>query len=404
MKRILIFSLSYLPKHVGGAEIAVKEITDRISRDDIEFHMVCLHYDSALPAIEQLGSVLVHRISFTRASPSMADLSMWPLHLNKYLYQFYAVWVAHKLHKQYHYDGIWAIMAHSAGVPAVLFKMLHPSVGYVQTLQEGDPPGHVERMARPVWPFFVRAFTTPTVIQAISNYLADWARRRGATCPVEVIPNGVDTKRFMERHEAVDILDIQKKIGKREGDVWLVTTSRLVYKNAVDVVVRALPLLPKHVKFAIVGTGPEETALTKLARELGVADRVYFAGEIQHADIPKYLQACNMFVRPSRSEGMGNSFIEAMATGLPVIGTHEGGIPDFLFDEKKNPDRPTTGWLVEKDSPQDIASAVENILRNPDKTREVIQNARQLALAKYDWNLIAHAMQEKVFSHIPSSH
>ena len=60
VKRVLIFSLAYFPKHVGGAEVSIKEITDRIS--DIEFHMVTNRFDSTLPRVEKIGNVLVHRI------------------------------------------------------------------------------------------------------------------------------------------------------------------------------------------------------------------------------------------------------------------------------------------------------------------------------------------------------
>ncbi|HJV32713.1 MAG TPA: hypothetical protein VJ694_01675, partial [Patescibacteria group bacterium] len=60
-KRVLIFSLAYHPKHVGGAEIAIKEITDRVPSDEIEFHMVTLRFDSTLPKTEKIGNVLVHR-------------------------------------------------------------------------------------------------------------------------------------------------------------------------------------------------------------------------------------------------------------------------------------------------------------------------------------------------------
>jgi glycosyltransferase involved in cell wall biosynthesis len=400
-KKILIFSLTYLPRHVGGAEVAIKEITDRIPRDDVEFHMVTLQFDSTLPAIERVGNVLVHRIGFTRRRPPMSDLRKWPLHLNKYFYQALAAWKAHRLHKKHQYDGIWAIMAHSAGVPAVLFKMFHPDVGYVQTLQEGDPPVHVERMARPVWPLFVRAFTMPTVIQTISTFLGVWARRMGATCPVEVIPNGVDVMRFTHRYSTDEITDLQRRMGKVEDDVWLITTSRLVHKNAVDDTLHALALLPARVKFAVVGTGPDEASLKVLASELGISDRVYFAGEVQHSDIPKYLQACDIFIRPSRSEGMGNSFIEAMASGLPIIATEEGGITDFLVDASQPSEKPATGWAVRKNNPEDIARVAQDILVNPEKALEVIKHARELATTAYDWNLIARTMQEKVFSLIP---
>ena len=88
MKRILIFSLAYFPKHVGGAEIAIKEKTDRMP--EYEFHLVCLRYDSMLPKEEKIGNVLVHRIGYSRPDPTTGDLKRFPLHLNKYWYQFAA--------------------------------------------------------------------------------------------------------------------------------------------------------------------------------------------------------------------------------------------------------------------------------------------------------------------------
>jgi len=110
--------------------------------------------------------------------------------------------------------------------------------------------------------------------------------------------------------------------------------------------------------------------------------------------MPLMLAACDIFIRPSRSEGMGNSFIEAMAAELPVIATQEGGIADFLFDAKKNPGTPTTGWAVSKDAPQEIADAVQDILAHPEQVAHVKATAKALALEKYDWDLIAGDMKE----------
>jgi glycosyltransferase involved in cell wall biosynthesis len=397
MKRILIFSLAYFPKHVGGAEVAIKEITDRISPEEYEFHMVCLRFDSTLPKVESIGNVLVHRIGFTTKEPTMADLKRAPLKYNKYLFQFLAAWKAVQLHRKYHYDGIWAMMAHACGVPAAIFKMFYPGVGYNLTLQEGDPPEYIERLAKPVWPLFVRAFRKADTIQAISSFLARWAKRMGYAGEPVVIPNAVDTKHFSQQFSEAELEVFRQKLGKKDKETWLITTSRLVHKNAVDDVIRSLALLPQDVKFAVLGIGPDEEQLRNIAVELGVADRVKFVGHIDHADLPKYLKACDIFIRPSRSEGMGNSFVEAMAAGLPVIATQEGGIADFLFDAKRNPDKEPTGWAVDRDSPGQIAEAVKNIIGDSEKTRKTIRNARALAFEKYNWELIAKEMNEKVF-------
>jgi glycosyltransferase involved in cell wall biosynthesis len=280
---------------------------------------------------------------------------------------------------------LWAMMAHSCGVPAALFKFFKPKVPFVLTLQEGDPIDHIEKTMLPLWPLFVRAFTAADKVQAISTFLGKWARMRGFKGPLEIIPNGVDSAHFAGVPVA------------HEG-VVLVTTSRLVHKNAIDDVIHALPLLPQTVQFKILGTGPDELKLKSLVQKLGIESRVDFLGHVDHKDMPEFLHAADIFIRPSRSEGQGASFIEAMGAGLPVIATQVGGIADFLFDAKRNPEKPTTGWAVDVDSPEQIASQVKEILGNPEATKQVIENARKLVNEKYDWDLIAVQMQKDVFN------
>lgn len=395
-KKILIFSLSYFPRFVGGAEIAIKEKTDRMS--DIEFHMVTLRYDSILPKVEQVGNVLVHRIGFTRHNPTMGDLHTFPIHFNKYLFQFLAAWKAHTLHRRYRYDATWAMMAHSCGVPAAIFKLFHPRVPFVLELQEGDPPEYIERLMRPLWFLFSRAFTSADVISVISTFLGRWAKRRGFAGEPTLIPNAVNTKHFSQEYTKHEIDEVKNTLRKGTGDVYIITTSRLVHKNAVDDMIRALSLLPSYIHFIVLGIGPDEAMLKKLASDLGVAPRVQFVGQKSHSDLPKYLKACDIFIRASRSEGMGNSFVEAMAAGLPVIATQEGGIADFLFDEKRNPDKRTTGWAVDKDSPDQIARAIKDIMVNPEKVLAVVRTAKEMVIEKYDWDLIAKDMHDKVFT------
>lgn len=393
MKRILIFSLNYYPRFIGGAEVAIREITDRIPPEEIEFHVLTLRVDSNLPREEHIGNTIVHRIGAARPAPSIAELKKYPLHLLKHWYQVGAFFAAVRLHRKYKFNGVWAMMVHSAGIPASLFKTFYPKVPYLLTLQEGDPPEHIERMMRPVWFLFKRAFTKADVLQPISTFLRAWGIRRGFTGESTVIPNAVNTAHFARGYTDDELTTMREKLGKQEGDFFLVTTSRLVHKNGIDDVIRALVNLPT-VHFVIYGIGPDEEMLRALTAELGVSDRTHFLGQISHAEMPLALKACDAFIRPSRSEGMGNSFVEAMAAEIPVIATQEGGIADFLFDEKRNPDKETTGWAVEKDSPEQIADAVRDIMARPEKVKEVTRTARALAFQKYDWNLIAGQMKQ----------
>ncbi len=392
-KKVLIFSFNYYPRFIGGAEVAIKEITDRIPSELIEFHVLTLRYDSQLPTHERIGNVLVHRIGFTRNGPTIADLNAYPLRFNKYFFQMFGAFYALSLHVRYRYDAIWAMMAHVCGVPAAMFTLFARKPKYLLTLQEGDPIDYIERTVRPAWPLFVRAFTRADAIQAISHFLGEWAKRRGFTGDLSIIPNAVNTRHFSEVYSERELAPIYEAIGKKNGDVFLITTSRLVTKNAVDDVIRALALMPSHIHFVILGIGPDEAMLRDLAHTTGVQDRTHFMGQIGHTDMPKYLKACDIFIRPSRSEGMGNSFVEAMAAELPVIATQEGGIADFLFDPDLNPDREPTGRAVPKDNPVAIAHQVEAYIRDREMTARIVANAKRLAFSKYDWDLIAKDMQ-----------
>lgn len=392
MKKVLIFSLNYYP-FVGGAEIAIKEITDRMSPEEYEFHLLAPRYDRGLPKVEKIGAVVVHRLGLSGRGASISDQSRFPLKLNKYLYQILAVRYASRLHDQHHFDIMWAMMAHATAIPAGIFKKRHPEVSYLLTLQEGDPPQYIEHLMRPVWKLFVQGFSQADYLQTISTFLLSWGRRMGFTGKAQVVPNGVDTKRFMTKQTDEQIQKIRTRFGIKKDEIVLVTTSRLVHKNAIDVVICALPLTNTKVVFVVCGIGPDEEKLKALVSELHLEERVRFVGQIEHGDLPAVLHASDIFIRPSRSEGMGNSFIEAMASGIPVIATQEGGISDFLFDEKKNPDKETTGWAVNVDSPKDIAGVIQDILSRPEKVKEVTATARELVCAAYDWDTIATSMK-----------
>lgn len=393
-KRILIFSLTYYPRFAGGAEVAIKEITDRIGDGDFEFHMVTLRLDATFPHEERIGSVIVHRVGPGRRDLSYAQSFDLLTYILKILYVPLAATKAARLHRERTFDAFWAMMSYML-FPIVILAWRGVRVPYLLTLQEGDPFERVFNRPhiRLFRPLLARGFRRAAAVQVISTYLGAWARRAGFPGEPVVIGNGADIERFSRERALSDVAIVRQALGAREGDVILVTTSRLVAKNAVDDVIRALAHLPAHVRFVVYGEGPLRAALEKLAKETGVAERVRFFGQIAHEELPRVLAACDIFVRPSRSEGMGNSFIEAMAAGLPVIGTKEGGIADFLFDANKDPGKESTGWAVRKDAPEEIARAVDDILKRPHEAKRVTENARKLVTERYDWDGIARRMR-----------
>ncbi|MDB5266904.1 MAG: 1,2-diacylglycerol 3-glucosyltransferase [Parcubacteria group bacterium] len=362
---------------IGGAEVAVKEITDRLPEH--EFEMVTLQFDPSHPKVERIGNVVVHRIN-----------------TSKLMFPFEASFYGKKLHKEKKFDAIWSIMAAYAGFASLFFKMANPEVPYILTLQEGDPIESIKAKTWFVSPIFRKIFMRADKIQAISYFLADFAEAMGYKGKTEVIPNGVDFRSFAATPAPDRLQEIIERFEKK-GETYLITTSRLVKKNAVDDVIKAVALLPDTVKFLVVGVGPDQKILESLARRCGVENRVKFLGYVDYKNIPLYLHASDIFIRPSLSEGFGNSFIEAMAAGLPIIATPVGGIVDFVFDPDKDHDMPPTGLFVNVKDPESIKTQVLRLMNDMPLRDKLIENGRKLAEEKYDWNLVAKEMKEKVF-------
>ncbi|PIQ66392.1 MAG: hypothetical protein COV96_01735 [Candidatus Zambryskibacteria bacterium CG11_big_fil_rev_8_21_14_0_20_42_18] len=392
MKRILIFSLTYHP-FIGGAEVAIKEITDRQDSEDLEFDMITLRFNNKLPKFEHIGMVNVHRIGFSTTNPSISDLSSWPLKINKYLFPFLGLFKALSLNKTRRYDALWNMMANYSAFAGLFFKLIKPRVKYLLTLQEGDPIDHIRGRVGFFYPLFKKLFTKADFIQVISTHLGNWARDEGYKGPLVVIPNAVDVRKFSRKYGESELLELEKKLNKKDGDIFLITTSRLVKKNACDDVIKSLKLLPANIKFIVLGIGPDELMLRKLTQDTGIEERVIFLGQIAQDEIPKYLQVSDIFIRPSLSEGFGNSFVEAMAASLPVIATAVGGIVDFLKDSE-------TGLICEVRNPESIAKQVKRLIDNPELRASLVSNAQKMVEKRYDWDIVAKDMQEKVFDTI----
>jgi glycosyltransferase involved in cell wall biosynthesis len=389
MKRILIFSVAYHP-FVAGAEIAVKEITDRTS--GIIFDMVTVNLDGKQKPFERIGNVNIYRIGKNT--------------LGKFLFPIYGYRRARQLHEEHRYDAIWSIMASQASIAAAFFKKAKPEVPLILTIQEGDEESYLKRYVGGntflyklfIRPFHTLVFKRANLITAISTYLKDRARKINPRVPIEIITNGVDLKLFTQHFSESDKAEMRRELGFTLQDRLLITTSRLVEKNAVEDIISSLIVLPQEVKLLILGIGPLANTLLKQAHDMGVEERVFFLGLKPYAELPKYLAAADIFIRPSVSEGMGNSFIEAMAAGVPVIATAVGGIPDFLKDPST--DSHPTGLFCNVHDPRNIAEKISLLLENRDLRHKIITNARALAIEKYDWSRIAQEMHNKVFSKI----
>ncbi len=381
MKKVLIFSTAYFP-FIGGAEVALKGITDRIN--DFEFDLITAKIDSKLAKNEKVGNVNVYRVGFGSK-------------LDKFFLPFLGIFLALKINKKNKYNLTWSMMASQASVLASFFKIIKRKVPLLLTIQEGDEEVHLKRYVFGndflykvfIQPWHKLVFKKADFVQVISDDLKKRVKENKVKCPIEVVPNGVDIEYFSKDCSPEEIDKLKKELQKKNNDKFIVTTSRLVLKNAVDDVIRAMKFLPDNIKFLIIGDGPDKDDLEKLAKEEGVEGRIKFLGRIEHFDTLKYLCISDIFCRPSLSEGLGISFLEAMLAGLPTIATPVGGIPDFLQDN-------VTGFFCKVRDPQSIAEKVKYILdkNNEQVVKEVKHNAKELIKKRYDWKDVTRRMRD----------
>ncbi|HRH30990.1 MAG TPA: glycosyltransferase, partial [Candidatus Paceibacterota bacterium] len=302
----------------------------------------------------------------------------------KYLFIYLAFWKAKKLHKKYNFEIIWSLMATYGGFSALFFKRKYSNIKFLLTLQEGDSKEHIFRRLGIFKNLYKEIFKRADVVQVISNYLGDFAKDMGYVGIPVVIPNAVDIDLFSREVSEEEVKNIRNEFTKN-NELILVTSSRLVEKNGLEYVIRAMRELPNYV-FVILGIGELENKLKGLVKNLGLEKRVFFKGFVLHKDLPKYLKASDIFIRPSLSEGLGNSFLEAMASGLPAIATPVGGIPDFLEENK-------TGVFCKPKDVESIISAVKKLEDNSLQSL-IIQNASIMVREKYTWDKIVIKIKE----------
>jgi phosphatidylinositol alpha-1,6-mannosyltransferase len=232
------------------------------------------------------------------------------------------------------------------------------------------------------------------------TYLGEYTRSRiaGALTPQAAarmahLPPGVDEKTF---HPASGGDQVRARLGLTDRPV-VVCVSRLVPRKGQDTLIEAMPRIlaaePDAV-LLIVGGGPYEKDLRRLAAEKGVADSVRFTGAVPWSDLPAHFGAGDVFAMPCRTrrggldvEGLGIVYLEASATGLPVVAGDSGGAPDAVLDGE-------TGWVVRGGSPEEAAERIVALLGDAELRRRMGERGRRWIEEKWRWDLLAERLEE----------
>ncbi|WP_022835923.1 glycosyltransferase family 4 protein [Salisaeta longa] len=228
----------------------------------------------------------------------------------------------------------------------------------------------------------------------VSRYNARLMERLGVPRErLTVLHNGTDPALFAPTSTAA----VRERLGLSADQPVVFTACRLVERKGVATVLRALPAVAAQhpsVQYLVAGDGPDRKRLQRLVHTLEVDRHVEFLGNIDYDQLPAYYSASNVFVMtpheaPPQVEGFGIVFLEANACEVPVVGSQAGGIPDAVQDGK-------TGLLVPPEAPEPLAEAVNGLLANPARARQMGRYGRQRVVDELSWDAVAGRMHATI--------
>jgi len=259
--------------------------------------------------------------------------------------------------------------AEKLGIPRVLTNHSIPA---------GKHDGYfwetVGNLAYPVRYYINKAEVVIAVSKAAANFISffvDYA-------PIKIIPNGIDTSKFKPNFD------------KENKELRILFVSRLVHRKGPHLLIRAFKRVIKkfdNVSLTFVGSGYMKGTLEELAMSLNITNKIKFLGDVPDESLPQVYSESDIFVLPSlHAESFGLVLLEAMASGLPVVATNVGGIPEVLEDGKE-------GFLVKPDE-RSIADALIKLLEDENLRKAMGKNGRKKAVEKYDWKNVGEKIEE----------
>lgn len=378
MKKLCLICADLNPNDLGGAEVHIVEVVKRFA-EKFEIHLFVGNDDNSKKLFKS-KNIFIHKVKYSKIK-----------NLNSYFFVKAAVKTI--LNSKIIFDILWAKQVYPQAIVGRILKRKLRIPLYV-TVQ--NPLAYKEELVLKGFFRFIlspflfliglqvkRALRAANLCGCVSSYSQKMTKKMGAKKTV-LIPNGIDLEKF--------------KFYKGKREKFLIsTTSTLIPRNGIDILVEAVGIVAKkypQLKLRIAGEGPMEAELKKMIKALKIGSNVEFLGTLKHSEIPKLVNKSHLFIRPSRFEGFGVSFVEAMALGTPVITCPVGGIVDFIYDKE-------TGLLIPPEDPKSLAKAIEFAFENPKKIERIVRNARGLVEERYGWEKITDGLNSKL-SHIVS--
>jgi glycosyltransferase involved in cell wall biosynthesis len=372
--RVLLLNYEYPPLG-GGAGVATQALArglasrgvtvDVVTAGDRDDQRSEVLWDGHAP---REGLLTVYRVKSSRTGIHQAGMG------GAFSYLRSALPLVRALMRDEHYDIVHLFFSLPTG--AMLPFLALGDTPVILSLRGSDVPGYdpcqaaLDRAHRMLLPLTRWIWRRANRVVAVCESLGRLALRTDPALQYSVIPNGVDLTRFRPNSRARS---------RHPGTIRCLAVARLVERKGIADLIRAIASLERdRYVLEIVGSGPDEWELRGLAARLGISREVTFTGSLDRAAIPGRYREADIFTLAPWGDAFGHVFAEALASGLPIVGSTAGGVPE-LVEHGKN------GFLVPPREPIALAAAIRLLADNPDLRAQIGRRNRAQAEANLSW-------------------
>jgi len=374
--KILFFNYEFPPLGGGAGNASYYLLKEYAKIPELQVDFVTASIDGQYHLVKMGENINIHRLPIGKN----ADNIHYQTKQELISYTWNAFWFARKLAKQNKYDLTHSFFSVPCGVISMFLKWEF-KLPYIISLRGSDVPGYSERFVglyKWITPTILRIWSGASFVIANSQGLKELAVKSETQKEIGVVYNGIDLEDFFA--------DESKR---NQEQFTIICVSRVTPRKGIRYLIQALKILAEkypQARLLIVGDGNEKKILEDLTIDLGLSDKVEFAGAIAHENVLAYYQRANVFVLPSLNEGMSNVMLEALACSLPVVATNTGGTKELLTDN-------VNGLIVKMKDAEDLAEKIEKLILNPQLEKSMSQESRKLA-ESLSWGKVAEEYVE----------
>ncbi len=357
--------ISRFPPSMGGTESQAYTLGRELAKRGVDVHILTQRYDKRLPGEETADGMIIHRVG-PEAGSFWASARYVAQGLDFLLRMRPQPMILH---------------AHMMASPAVLGELAGWSLG-ARTLVKiacSGPYGDVATSRRrwfgkiKLWSIIKRMDKFVCISKAVKEEML--TAGANASRLVE-IPNGVDTDTFRPPAGVEEKERVRQELGLAPRR-WILFAARLTPQKRPDLLLSAFTQMSAafpDVNLLFLGDGPERDRLTTQVREKHLEDRVRLQGHV--TNMAGYYRACDVFVLPSDAEGLPNSLMEAMASGMACVASRIGGVVDIVEDGQN-------AFLFNAGDPASLITALKKALASPPSGDSLRTRARETMLERY---------------------